>query len=131
MAVIELFRKSRGGRASGPKSDLRVYSTTESGGNRYSIGIRVSAEVMKRMRWLVGDYVRASFDDATMEWSLRRVADESGNRLSSQGRKAGGDGTVRFAVDADGLKRFGLAPHAGYDCSLVSAGNDSACFKMC
>lgn len=130
MAVIELCRKSKGGRAAGPKSDLRVYVTKETGGKqRFSVGIRVSETVMKRLRWLVGDYVKASFDDATMVWTLVRVADESGNRLSGQGRKDGA-GTVRFAVEDHHLTAFGLSEEPGYNAALFSADGDSASFKV-
>lgn len=129
MAVIELCRKSRGGRAPGPKSDLRVYHTRERGPNgRFSVGIRVSENVMRRLRWIVGDYVRAAFDDTSKTWSLRRVTDDTGNRLSGQGRKDGA-GTVRFAVDEDALAVFGLNGDAGYDCTLVEGDGEAALFR--
>lgn len=129
MAVIELVRKCRGGRSPGIKSDLRVYATIEKRQqHRFSIGIRVSESVMKRLRWLVGDLVRASFDDGRREWSLRRVSDNTGNRLSGQGRKDGA-GTVRFAVEKDDLAVFGLDGDSGYDCCLVSCDGDVAVFR--
>lgn len=128
MAVIELCRKSRGGRGVGPKSDLRVYATREHGSKkRFSVGIRLSETVMRRLRWLVGDLVRASFDDTTATWTVKRVADKTGNSLSGQGRKDGA-GTVRFAVDQGDLSVFGLTGDEGYDCSLVDADGDSATF---
>lgn len=129
MAVIELCRKSRGGRAPGPKSDLRVYATQEKGRNgRSCIGIRVHESVMKRMRWIVGDYVRASFDDSANTWSLRRVTDQTGNRLSDQGRKDG-VGTVRFAVEEPELYVFGLESGSGYDCTLIECDGEVAVFR--
>ena len=65
-----------------------------------------------------------------MTWTLRRVADKTGNRLSGQGRKDGA-GTVRFAVDSGDLSVFGLDGDSGYDCELVSSDGDSASFKKC
>lgn len=129
MAVIELVRKCRGGRAPGIKSDLRVYATREKRNqHRISIGIRVSESVMKRLRWIVGDLVRASFDDAKREWSLRRVSDKTGNRLSGQGRTDGA-GTVRFACDASDLSVFCLDGDEGYDCRFISCDGDVAVFR--
>ena len=130
MAVIELCRKSKGGRSNGPKSDLRVYTTRESGpSRRFSIGLRINETVMRRLRWLVGDYVRASFDDSAMTWTIKRVADKTGNRLSGQGRN-NGDGTVRFAIERSDMEAFGLTGDEGYDCSLLDADSDSATFKL-
>ena len=129
MAVIDLCRRSRGGRPSGAKSDVRVYAAKEKGSKkRFSIGVRLSDTVMRRLRWIVGDLVRASFDDTSMTWTLRRVADKTGNRLSGQGRKDGA-GTVRFCVDASQLSALGLDGDEGYDCTLVNADGDSASFR--
>ena len=131
MAVIELCRKSRGGRAHGRKSDVRVYCTREKRKKpTVAIGIRLNETVMRRLRWIVGDFVRASFDDSSMTWTLRRVADKTGNRLSGQGR-GDGAGTVRFSVDGEDLTAFGLDGDEGYDCSLVASDSESATFRKC
>jgi hypothetical protein len=129
MAVIEFCRRSKGGRGPREKSDLRVYATAETGGERFSIGIRVNCAVMKRMRWLVGDLVRATFDDTNMKWTLRRVADETGNRLSAGGKKSG-DATVRFAVDKSLLTSLCLSEGGSYDCELTDTEGDVAVFRM-
>lgn len=129
MPVFELVRKSSS-RGPGPKSDLRVFATKESGSKgRSSVGIRVSEPAMKRLRWLVGDFVTASFDDASFTWTIRRVADERGNRLSGQGKKDG-CGTVRFAVDESDLPSLSLSLGSGYDCVLVSCDGESAVFRV-
>jgi hypothetical protein len=134
MAVIELVRKSKGGRSGGTKSDLRVYCTREKSrpGSkakvRYSVGLRLSCAVMKRLRWILGDRVSAAFDDEAMTWTLRRVSDRSGNALSGQGRNRG-DGTVRFAVEESQLDRFALDIGGGYDAVLAADDGDSAVFS--
>ena len=103
MAVIELVRKSRGGRVGSVKSDLRVYCTKETvkpgskSRARFSVGLRVSEATMKRLRWIMGDRVSASYDNEALTWSIRRVSDRKGNALSGQGKNRG-SGTVRFAV---------------------------------
>jgi len=129
MAVIELCRRSKGGRRPTEKSDLRVYASQESGADRFSVGLRVNGTLMKRMRWLVGDLVRATFDDSNMTWSVRRVADQTGNRLSAGGKKSG-DATVRFAIERDLLASFALSEGGAYDCSLVETDGDVAVCKM-
>jgi hypothetical protein len=130
MTVIEFKRKAHGGRKTGGKSDLRVYSCKESGGeDRFSVGLRVGASAMKRMRWLVGDFVTVAFDDSAMQWTITRVSDNAGNKLSRQGRDTG-DATVRFRIDKDQLSRVGLVEGSGYDCTLVSSESESAVFKM-
>ena len=129
MAVIELARKTRGGHARGAKSDLRVYATRENSKKRgrWSLGIRVSEATMKRLRWILGDFVAASFNDETQSWTLCRVSDRTGNALSGQGKKTG-SGTVRFAIDESHLGPFGLDSGEGYDCVLVSSDTEAAVF---
>jgi hypothetical protein len=131
MAVIQLVRKSNGGRSTGSQSDLRVYATRETpskrGAVRYSIGLRVSESTMKRLRWLVGDYVSADFDDEAKTWTVRRVADKKGNALSGQG-KGGKSATVRFAVEQSQLAIFGLDVGEGYDSQLIDDDGDCAVF---
>ncbi|MEY3203922.1 MAG: hypothetical protein RLZZ21_253 [Planctomycetota bacterium] len=129
MAVIELMRKSKGGRVACAQSDLRVYFTRETSKTRprFSVGLRVSEQVMKRLRWIVGDHVSAAYDNEAKTWSIRRVADRKGNALSGQGKK-GGSGTVRFAVDESQMEAFGIEVGDGYDAELVSDDGDLAVF---
>jgi hypothetical protein len=83
---------------------------------------------MKRLRWIIGDNVSASYDNEALTWSLRRVADSKGNTLSGQG-KNGGSGTVRFAVEESQLAAFRLEIGGGYDANLISDDGDCAVFK--
>lgn len=133
MAVIELMRKAKGGRPTGTKSDLRVYVTREKGrpgsAGRFSIGLRVSETCMKRLRWIIGDHVSASFDDEAVTWTLRRVADRKGNALSAQGKNRGA-ATVRFAVEESHMPTFGLEVGEGYDATLTSDEGDCAVFSV-
>ncbi len=135
MAVIELVRKSRGGRVGSVKSDLRVYCTKETvkpgskSRARFSVGLRVSEATMKRLRWIMGDRVSASYDNEALTWSIRRVSDRKGNALSGQGKNRG-SGTVRFAVDETQLAAFGLELGCGYDADFISDDLDCAVFKV-
>lgn len=133
MAVIELVRKAQGGRSTTIGSDLRVYATRETDkkgrSRRYSVGLRVSGETMKRLRWIIGDHVKAVFDDAVKTWTVRRVSAKEGNALSGQGRNSG-CGTVRFAVDESALSVFGLVGGEGYDAELLSDEGDCAVFAV-
>jgi hypothetical protein len=129
MAGFVLGRKSHGGGRGRDMSDLRVFASGESDGT-FSIGLRVSESVMKRMRWLHGDSVVASFDDEGMVWTIRRVADsKKGNRLSNCGRTTS-HGTVRFTAVEEWLAQAGLSAGDGYDCKLKSSDGESASFVM-
>lgn len=133
MSVIEFTRLAKGGpRAAGPMSDLRVFPTVNTKDRRIGFGIRVSAEIMKKMRWLEGDFVTARFDNELMTWTIRRVTDSRiGNKLSSGGKKAA-SATVRFCMVSQDLGPICLTAGAeGYDCKLLSSEADCAVFEMC
>ena len=133
MSVLEFTRLSRGrARKPGPMSDLRVFPTLNTKDRRIGFGIRVGAEIMKKMRWLEGDFVTARFDNELMTWTIRRVTDSRvGNKLSSGGKK-GASATVRFCVVTQDLSPICLTEGGeGYDCKLISSEADCAVFEMC
>jgi hypothetical protein len=128
MAVIEFARIGQGGRRAGEACDLHVYATQDKKG-RMSLGLRVSGKVMARMRWIIGDYVKASYDGDNKRWTLTRVpADGGGNKLSAQG-KTDGHGTVRFAIDPKVEAR--IFPNSeSHSAKLVDASESSAIFLV-
>lgn len=131
MGVIDFRRMGRGGGNNGGElSDLRVYATSykDSNHKRQAIGLRVSPAVMKRMRWIAGDKVVASFNDAEMQWTLKRVHTSDGNVLSCV--KGERSASVKFSCDASTVKACGLEVGNGYDCRIVSDDGDTAVFQV-
>jgi hypothetical protein len=130
MAVIQLRRKSGGGRPAGEKSDVRVYVTSRRGKPQsgLNLGVRLSHTVLKRVRWLNGDSVTLGYDESSDTWTMRRVTDNSGNALSQQG-KNGGDLTVRYAIEPDHVAQFGLDVHRGADCHVIDVIENAVLFK--
>lgn len=128
MGVITFNRMVRGGRKVGELSDMRVY-VHEKGDRRSYVALRISPKVMRLLRWKTGDQVTASYDTSSKQWTLRRVTDNSGNSLSSQGHKTG-SGTVRFVTPASQFKSIGFdGGSGGYECALLRDDPDVAVFE--
>jgi len=89
----------------------------------------VSAAILKRVRWIAGDFVTLDYDDGTSTFTMRRVDDTDGNALSEKGGNKGGMLTVRYSIDANAVPQLGLECGHGYDCDLVAVSGDSVLFK--
>lgn len=129
MAVIQLRRKA-GGHRRGEKSDVRIYVTSRKGKPQsgLNLGVRLSNDVLKRVRWLNGDSVTLDYDESTDAWTMRRVTDNSGNALSQQG-KNGGDLTVRYAIEPHHVVQFGLDVHRSAECHVMDVIDNAMLFK--
>lgn len=100
-----VFGRKRHRGACGPKADgdlfvSRVKQGSKSG--REDLSVRVHGDVMKRLRWIPGDYVMLRFaDDQATQIVLQRVegAKNGGMRLGASTAKASAHATVRFSAD--------------------------------
>ena len=78
-----------------------LFSRVREGTDRESLSIRIHQDVMRRLRWMLGDYVKLRPEDDGQRWVIYRVpsAKEGGLKLSRSGEKSSNHATVRFAVD--------------------------------
>lgn len=100
-----VFGRKRNRGSQGPQADgdlfvSRVKQGSKSG--REDLSVRVHADVMKRLRWIAGDYVQLRFgDDQATQIVLQRVegAKQGGMRLCASTGKSSAHATVRFSAD--------------------------------
>ena len=128
MSVIEFQRRNPGGRRPGNNSDLLVYISQSQPDRGKAVCLRVSSKTMHELRWIAGDYVVAAYDSDTRRWTVKRVSDDCGNKLSGKGTKGHG-GTVRFSLLNVDTKQLGFVGDKGYSCMLVDADSKSAVFE--
>ena len=84
---------------------------------------------MKSLRWLKGDFVKASFDDTTSQWTVSRVSDRSGNKLSEPGSRSP-SAIVKFRIEEQTLPALLLKYGDGYSCSLAHSESECAVFVI-
>ena len=100
-------KKRRGSKGPHAEGDLFVSRVREGGkSDRQALSLRLHRDVMKKLRWTVGDFVILRFgDDSATEIILDRVdgPEHLGMRLCGDDSKAHAHGTVRFAMETDTL----------------------------
>ena len=102
-AVVFGRKKQRGSKGPYADGDLFVSRVKEGGkSDREALSVRVHGNVMKRLRWIIGDFVTLRFgDESATQIILERVdgPKQSGMRLCANTSKTHAHGTVRFAAD--------------------------------
>jgi hypothetical protein len=88
--------------------DLIVTAVPARSGKQYQISFRISKKAMQKLRLLHSDRVTAAFDESEGLCSITRVADETGNRISTRHTKGDSTGQVRFTCTQDTLAGLGL-----------------------
>lgn len=109
--MFEFKRKILGGvRRDGHSPDLSVSAVPSGKGSRHQwqISFRLNKRAMEKLRLLHSDRVTATFDPATGNCMITRVADDSGNRISTRQSKGGSTGQVRFSCSPECLAELGL-----------------------
>ena len=105
MLTSVLFGRKRDRGSQGPwaDGDLLVSRVKEGGkSDREALSVRVHQDVMKRLRWIIGDYVTLRFADESATQIILDRVDGPGNfgmRLCGDKKKSNVHGTVRFAAD--------------------------------
>ena len=76
--------------------------------SQYQICFRIGKDAMQKLRLLHSDRVTVSFDEENRMCYLTRVADETGNKISTRHTKGDTSGQVRFSCTESDLVNLGL-----------------------
>ena len=128
MSIIKFHRRNPCGRRSANRSDLLVYMSQSKSAKSTAVCLRVSSKILNELRWIAGDYVVASYDTESQRWTIERVSDDCGNKLSGKTQKGHG-ATVRFSVINFDTKQLGFVSDNGYGCKMLHADSKSAVFE--
>lgn len=99
-------RCKRGGYTTATGACDALFSRVRETKNRESLSVRLHEDVLRRLRWMLGDYVMLKpGDNDGKQWIVCRVAGpkEGGMKLSRSGDKAANSATVRFTIDSSVL----------------------------
>lgn len=127
---IVFGRRAAGGKGSvTANSDLLVSRVAENKG-RESMTIRLHSDVMRRLRWIVGDYVILRPEDDGQKWIIERVsgAKHGGLKITSASGKSSQHGRVSFTVDADVLNEVFPGEETSFTATLCDSGGNEAVF---
>lgn len=132
LTEIVFGRKTTRERGAIADGDLLVSRVKEGGKDiRHALSVRVHSDVMKKLRWIIGDFVTLRFgDEAATQIILNRVdgPKQFGLRLCGDPKKGGGHGTIRFSATEEQLDHiFGettsfpasLYEHKGTACTFL------------
>jgi hypothetical protein len=122
---VVFCRRTAGGRGSASSHSEVLFSRVKDSKSRDSLSVRFNGDVMKKLRWMVGDYVVAYPKDEGARWVFERVQgpQQGGIRICS-GSSTSGSGVCRFTHENDVLDvlfRDGNKQFAGTLCD--SQGN--------
>jgi len=90
--------------------DLLVTAVPSGKGSKsqFQISFRIGRRAMQKLRLLHSDRVTVSLDENNRVCYLTRVADETGNKISTRHTKGETSGQVRFSCTEDALIELGL-----------------------
>jgi len=128
MSVIQFQRRNSRGRRSANKSDLLVYMCQSKSLRGKAVCLRVSSKALGELRWIAGDYVIACYDTESRRWTIERVSDDCGNKLSGKSSKGHG-ATVRFSLINLDTNELGFVGGKGYSCKMLDADSKRAVFE--
>lgn len=90
LAGLDFGRCKRSGHTCSTAACDALFSRVRETGDRESLSIRLHEDVMRRLRWMLGDYVRLKpKDDSGNTWVVYRVAGpkDGGLKLTRSGRR--------------------------------------------
>lgn len=123
-------RRSGGGNnAATANSDLLLSRISENRG-RESMTVRIHSDVMKRLRWIVGDYIVLRPEDDGQKWVIERVSGpkQHGLKITSASGKASRHGRVSFTVDAEVLNEVFNGGETSFTATLCDSNGNEAVF---
>lgn len=122
-------RRSPGGNgATSANSDLLISRIAENKG-RESMTVRLHCDVMRRLRWIVGDYVVLKPEDDGTKWIIERVSGpkHKGLKITTASGKASQHGRVSFTVDGDVLDEV-FGNETSFTATLCDSNGNQAVF---
>lgn len=119
MAIV--FKKKQNGRGGLSRCDVMVsVSPYRKGSDIDCLAIRLSAEVLRRAGWQVGDRCIVGYDAGT--WTLTRTTDErEGFRLSQSERSKSRTANVKLSLSKDEQVQLGMRRGDRNECDAKEA----------
>ena len=92
--------------------------------------LRMHADVMKRLRWIIGDYVLLKPDDDGKTWVVERVSGpkNGGLKITTASGKSSQHGRVSFTVDAEVLNEIFSNGETSFTATLCDSNGNAATF---
>ncbi|NBW20017.1 MAG: hypothetical protein EBR82_69810 [Caulobacteraceae bacterium] len=92
--------------------------------------VRIHGDVMRRLRWIVGDYIVLKPEDDGQKWVLERVGGpkQHGLKITSASGKSSQHGRVSFTVDGDVLNQVFADESTSFTATLCESNGNEAVF---
>lgn len=123
-------RRAAGGKGSiTANSDLLLSRASEKKG-RETMSIRLHEEVMRRLRWIIGDYVILRPEDDGQKWIIERVSGpkDGGLKITTASGKSSNHGRVSFTVDIEVLNEVFPGGETSFTATLCDTSGNEAVF---
>jgi hypothetical protein len=123
-------RRSAGGNGSATaSSDLLLSRISEQKG-RASMTVRIHSEVMRRLRWIVGDYIVLKPEEDGQKWVIERVSGpkQQGLKITTASGKGTQHGRVSFTVDASVLDEVFSDGETSFTATMCDSSGNAAIF---
>jgi hypothetical protein len=120
-------RQSTSGRAACAVGDVYISRVRESS-QRESLSVRINANTMKRLGWIIGDYVKVH-QDHNDNWIIERVSDPSAGLKLSAGNGSAGHAYVRFTTPEETLNQVFNGSGSSINAGLVEFKGSVAVFS--
>jgi hypothetical protein len=127
---IVFGRRSPGGNGGATAdSDLLISRISEHRG-RESMTIRIHADVMRRLRWIIGDYIVLKPGDDGQKWVVERVngPKNQGLKITTASGKSSQHGRVSFTVDSEVLDEVFSGDSTSFTATLCDSSGNEAVF---
>ena len=125
--------KCPGGHARNAGGDIYVSGISGGKSSRFAICVRLSEEILDKLRWRIGDrvFMELERDGTTDTWTFHRVADTDpeGLKISANG-KDDGPGTVRRTASQDEISAVFPNCKRGYQGFLMEGDSKRAVFAV-
>lgn len=123
-------RRSAGGNGGATaSSDLLVSRISEHRG-RESMTVRLHSDVMRRLRWIVGDYIVLRPEDDGQKWIIERVSGpkQQGLKITMASGKTSQHGRVSFTVDGKVLDEVFQNGETSFTATMCDSSGNEAVF---
>lgn len=123
-------RRAAGGKGSATaNSDLLVTRIAETKG-RESMTIRLNGDVMRRLRWMIGDYVLLKTEEDGDKWVVERVSGpkNGGLKITRSSGKGSPHGRVSFTVDSAVLDEVFKDGDTSFTATMCDSSGNEAVF---
>lgn len=130
MKGLVFGRRSPGGHGGATANSDCLFSRVADKVNREALTVRIHADVMRKLRWMVGDYVVLRPDEDFEKWSLERVngPKQGGIKLTTASGKSSAHGRASFTIEGDVLDLIFGKENRSFTATLCDQTGNEAVF---